>query len=131
MTHSSGHIDVWNANTFVKTSEITTTGEPDDLECDRSGRVLFAGTSTALKAYFVDTATSGTNLNIQINNAVEIRWNSTAGSLYQVQWAYVLDVNTVWFNFGGQILGNGLTMSIFDTTRDSRSKFYRVQLVSP
>jgi YVTN family beta-propeller protein len=129
--HTSGTIDVWNANTYLQTSSITTTGQPLDLQCDRQGRVLFAGTSTSLTAYYIGSSGSGTPMNVQINPAVEIRWDSVSGSLYQVEWRSVLSGSSTWYNLGGQIVGNGLTMSLFDTARDSLTKFYRVVLVSP
>jgi len=128
--HTSGQIDVWNANTYVQTATITTGSDQlIELQTGRTGKVLFAGDSTSLYAYYVGPTSGGGPINTQINNAVEIRWDSTYGSLYQVQWTGVLGGST-WYNLGGQIVGNGLTMSVFDTTRGSLLKFYRVQQVS-
>jgi YVTN family beta-propeller protein len=129
--HTSGQIDVWNANTYVALSPITTTGEPDFLECDRQGNVLFAGSSTSLFAYLIKPAPAGGTVNAQITQAVEIRWSSVSSYLYQVEWKSTLSGSSDWYSLGGQILGNGLTMSVYDTTRDSRAKFYRVRQVSP
>jgi DNA-binding beta-propeller fold protein YncE len=129
--HTSGLIDVWNANTYVETTTLATNSQQfTELQCDRLGKVLFAGNSTALYAYYVGSSGGGGSLNVQINNAVEIRWDSVSGSLYQVQWTGILQGGT-WYNLGGQIVGNGLTMSVFDTTRGNQFKFYRVQPVSP
>jgi YVTN family beta-propeller protein len=127
--HQSGSIDVWNANTYVQTSTIVTTGEPDCLKVDRKGLVLFAGTTTGVRAYYIGSS-SGTPINAQINHAVEITWNSTYGNLYQVEWSNAPN-GPNWYSLGGQTLGNGLTMSVFDTTRGASTKFYRVRQVSP
>lgn len=130
--HTSGHIDVWNASTFVKTLEISTTGEPRDLECDRTGRVLFAGSSTRLAVYYVSREQTPENVTASITNAVEIRWDSLYGTLYQVQWRGIGPGQSGdWYDLGGSTLGNGLTMSVFDTTRNQRKKFYRVLVVTP
>jgi YVTN family beta-propeller protein len=128
--HTSGHIDVWNANTFVQLPQISTVGEPHDLECDRKGKSFFAGTGSSLRAYYIGTDTSGGTVDVDINHAVEIRWSSAFGSLYQVEWRSQLGGDSSWYNLGGPVLGNGLTMSVFDTTRGSRFKFYRVTRLS-
>ncbi|MES2924810.1 MAG: YncE family protein [Verrucomicrobiota bacterium] len=128
--HTQDHIDVWNANTFVQLTPITSPGEARDLECDRKGKVLFAGTSTGLRAYLI-AESSGQPLQVEINQAVEIRWNSISGSLYQVEWTTPPGPQSQWHPLGAPILGNGLTMSIYDTTRTNRAKFYRVSVVNP
>lgn len=129
--HTSGHIDVWNANTFVQLPQISTVGEPRVLKCDRRGKVFFAGTTTELRAYYIGTDNVDAPLNLAINPAVEIRWDSVAGSLYQVEWRSQLGGNATWYSLGGPILGNGLTMSVFDTTRGNQAKFFRVTKLSP
>jgi DNA-binding beta-propeller fold protein YncE len=130
--HTSGHIDVWNPQTYVSITTIVTTGfnsYPSKLECDRTGKVLLAGDSRLVKAYYIGSSTStSTNVAATISHAVEIRWDSSPGVLYQIQWK----ANTgsgEWFNLGGQVLGTGLTLNYFDTTRDNRGKFYRVIVV--
>lgn len=130
VAHTTGHIDVWNANTFVQFDEIATSEEPTDLECDRKGKVLFAGSGSTLKAYYINTEPQEETLDIEVVHAVELRWESVAGSLYQIQWKHGLGANSNWYDLGGTIVGTGLTMSVFDTTRGSGRKFYRVQLVS-
>ena len=129
--HTSNHIEVWDANTFVKTNDITTVGDVRDLECDRKGKVLFAGTNTSLKAYYVSSAPPAQSVQAEINNAVEIRWDSNPGTLYQVQWTMQLTGTTTWFALGGPIVGTGLKLSVYSTLRDATSKFYRVQVVTP
>jgi YVTN family beta-propeller protein len=128
--HTSGAIDVFNANTYVATTSIPTTGELNRLQCDRKGKVLFAGNSFSLRAFYVGATGGGEPMDIEINQAVEIRWNSTSGYLYQVEWTTAPSANATWHNLGGQILGNGLIMSVYDTTRNNRAKFYRVRQVS-
>ena len=126
--HTDGHIDVWNANTYVQLPQIATVGEPHFLECDRKGKVFFAGTNSTLKAYYIGVADSSAPINVTINQAVEIRWDSVAGSLYQVEWC--TNPSASWYALGGPILGNGLTMSVFDTTRNNRAKFFQVRKIS-
>jgi YVTN family beta-propeller protein len=41
--HTSGQIDVFDANTFLSTGNITAAGEATELSVDSSGRYLFAG----------------------------------------------------------------------------------------
>jgi hypothetical protein len=61
--------------------------------------------------------------------AVEIGWKGVAGTNYQVQ--YTTDLSTSnWVNFGGVVAGSGSTNTVFDTTRPSASRFYRV-VVAP
>jgi hypothetical protein len=57
--------------------------------------------------------------------AVELGWLSDTNQRYQVQWATELDTNT-WTNFEPAMQGNGTTNFLFDTTRDSLRRFYRV-----
>lgn len=123
--NTSNRIDVWSANTFVKTSSITTVGDVRDMACDRKGKVLFAGTSSAMRAYLLESQSE--EMKVEINKAVEIRWNSTYGALYQVEWAPVPLPNANWQKLGGPILGTGLTMSVYDSTRTARTRFYRVR----
>ena len=129
--HTSGQIDVFSANTYVPLTPISTTGQLNELQVDRKGKVLFAGDGSSLHAFFIGPPTGGGPLDAEINHAVEIRWNSVSGYLYQVEWKTSASANATWYSLGGQILGNGLTMSVYDTTRDSRAKFYRVRQVSP
>jgi hypothetical protein len=125
--NTTNRIDAWNANTFVKTATINTSGDVRYMACDRVGKVLFAGTSSALRVYFLETQSE--EMKVEINRAVEIRWNSTYGALYQVEWAPVPLPNANWQKLGGTILGTGLTMSVYDSTRNARNKFYRVRTV--
>jgi hypothetical protein len=61
--------------------------------------------------------------------AVEVCWSTDTNHSYQVQWRSALDSNT-WFDFGPLISGDGSIKSVFDSTRGSGRKFYRV-LESP
>jgi hypothetical protein len=60
--------------------------------------------------------------------AVELGWFSDTNQTYQVQWCSELDTNT-WFNFGAPVQGNGTTNFLFDTTRTSPKRFYRVAVL--
>ena len=57
--------------------------------------------------------------------AVEIGWKTVAGTNYQVQSTTDL-ASSNWDNFGSVIVGNGLTNTVFDSTRTNSHKFYRV-----
>jgi hypothetical protein len=63
--------------------------------------------------------------NLFIWPAIELGWFSDTNQTYQVQWRSELDTNT-WFDFGLPVLGNGTTNFLFDTTRTSPKRFYRV-----
>ena len=67
------------------------------------------------------------SLTINIDHAVEIWWPSVAGQLYHVQWASQL-APTNWSDLGSPVPGNGTTNSVFDSTRHSEKRFYRVIL---
>ncbi|MGB8169466.1 MAG: hypothetical protein WCF18_18345 [Chthoniobacteraceae bacterium] len=78
----------------------------------------------------VDVASVTVNvvaLTINIAHAVEIWWPSVTGRLYQVQWASEL-APAVWSDFGPPVLGNGTTNSVFDSTRQTEKRFYRIIL---
>lgn len=62
---------------------------------------------------------------LQIATAVEITWRSDSNATYQVQWAFESNTNA-WHNFGSPIPGNGSTNAVFDSTRGSARKFYRL-----
>jgi len=66
--------------------------------------------------------------NALIYPAVEIGWPSKSNMNYQVEATPVLDTNK-WSNLGPVVPGNGTTNYIFDSTRDTMSKFYRVREV--
>jgi Tol biopolymer transport system component len=57
--------------------------------------------------------------------AVEIGWPSVANRNYQVQWTTNLE-SAMWSNLCDIVTGDGTTDSVFDTTRNSGKKFYRV-----
>lgn len=57
--------------------------------------------------------------------AVEVAWSTAVGQTYQVQFTPSLAPAT-WTNFGIPIQGDGTEKSIFDQTRNSAKRFYRV-----
>jgi hypothetical protein len=59
-----------------------------------------------------------------IHRAVEICWPSVSNRQYQVQWTPAVSTN--WQNFGERIQGNGATNCVFDSTKHSEQRFYRV-----
>jgi hypothetical protein len=60
--------------------------------------------------------------------AIELGWISDTNQTYQVQWSTNLSSSN-WVNFGTTIQGNGTTNFLFDTTRTSPQRFYRVIVV--
>lgn len=127
--HTSGHIDVWNANTYVQLPQISCAGEARALECDRKNRVLFAGVSGSpgsLRAFFIGSESGGDDLKVRLQRAMVIEWDSKPGELYQVQWRHSMGGQDPWQDLGDPVLGNGLTMSVFDNIEDMRRKFYQV-----
>jgi len=134
--HTDGQIEVWNANTYLQTDTITTTGEPHDLACDRTGNFLFAGTDESVSVYLIgsqppdgppiDNPPTGAPLAVTVTPAVEIRWNSTAGQHYQIEQRSVLRGKIVWQPLGGLITGTGSVMSSYDDSRNCNFKRYRV-----
>ncbi|MDX2503364.1 MAG: YncE family protein [Gammaproteobacteria bacterium] len=49
--HTAGHIDVWNAESFLQLQQYNITGEAYELITDHSGDYLFAATSTQIHVY--------------------------------------------------------------------------------
>ena len=134
VVHTSGHIDVWNANTFVSIDEITYSGNARALECDRENKVLFAGhegdSSGVVRAYYINTQPPSQTLDVTIERSNSITWESEPGVLYQVQWRYGLSPSNQWNDVGSPILGNGLTLYVFDPIKGFRHKFYQVIVIS-
>lgn len=62
---------------------------------------------------------------VAIFTAVEISWPSTLNTLYLVQSSTDLQVAD-WTDFGSLRIGNGSSISVFDTTRNTPKKFYRI-----
>src|ERR1035441_3149684 len=60
--------------------------------------------------------------------AVELGWVSETNKTYQVQWSTNL-MSSNWFNFGSSLPGNGSTNFLFDSTRASPNRFYRIIVV--
>jgi hypothetical protein len=57
--------------------------------------------------------------------AVEIGWESTSGTTYQVQWCSNLTSND-WQNLGVPLVGTDGTNTVFDSTRGLQHRYYRV-----
>ncbi len=131
--HTSGHIDVWNAQTYVQLPQIPNSGEARILECDRRNRVLFAGSQGAngyLRVIYINEAAPAEEINLNVETAMHVFWDSKRGELYQVQWRHSLVGNDPWYDLGDPVLGNGLTMSVYDKLRGMKRKFYRVVVVT-
>ena len=65
---------------------------------------------------------------VSIFPAVEITWSSNSNVQYQVQWTSQLNSNQ-WNDLGNPVTGTGTNNSVFDSTRSSPARFYRVNIV--
>lgn len=59
--------------------------------------------------------------------AIELSWPSELNRFYQIQWTPSLD-EPKWVNLEPKVLGNGASVSFFDSTREHPNGFYRVQI---
>lgn len=81
--------------------------------------------------YFTGGAALQTNIvSAEVLDGVGIRWPTSAGMNYTVQWAAELDTNTVWNSLSPPLQGNGTTNTMFDPIGTNAGRFYRV-LQSP
>ncbi len=86
------------------------------------------------QAYFDNFEATGTNdspvIQVGIQGAIEIGWNSIAGRSYQVEYSTALDPGN-WIELGDPVTGNGngTTNHMLDTTRIDSERFYRVLLL--
>lgn len=121
-----------------------TASHPYQLRDARQRIVIAANipptTATEFRAEFTDRANrpwSGPrvieldgfseSLPMEIYPAVELLWETVAGTLYQAQWT--TDLNSpVWTNFGSPFIGDGQTKSMFDSTRSETApvRYYRL-----
>ena len=62
---------------------------------------------------------------VAIHTAVEIEWNSTSGTTYQVQYSTNL-ASTNWFNLSNSVMATNTTSYMLDSTRNVSNRFYRV-----
>jgi hypothetical protein len=72
------------------------------------------------------TATEGVELHA--SNAIELSFTSDTDKLYQVEWTLSLSAPH-WQAVGLAQKGTGASLSVFDSTREHRQGFYRVEVV--
>lgn len=65
---------------------------------------------------------------LNIAAAVELHWDSQAGTKYQVQYATAVEP-TNWLDAGVLTVGDGTSKSYFDSTRHDIKRFYRLKIV--
>jgi len=86
---------------------------------------------TSGQVYFDNFSALGTNssplIQVGIQKAVEIGWNSISGRSYQVEYSTALKPKN-WIKLGDLVIGNGTTNYIFDSIRTDSKRFYRVLL---
>ena len=120
-TLGSGSLSYTSGNVTVTLSDFNTSASMPNLV---SGYNNTPGSESDFVGSFTLTVTPA-RPNLSIWTAVELGWNSSTNYLYQVQWSTNL-ISSNWFNLGAPIQGNGTTNYLFDTTRTSPKKYYRV-----
>jgi hypothetical protein len=95
-----------------------------------SSTFTFAGTNLDGTFFIDDVSVTGTNTpppqpSASIYTAVELDWMAISNATYQVQWSPDV-ASTNWTNLGLSVAGTGTSITIFDSTRNSSKKFYRV-----
>ena len=65
---------------------------------------------------------------LHASGAIELSWTSERDKLYQVEWTRSLN-EPHWGPVGQAIRGTGASLSIFDSTREHRQGFYRLEVV--
>ena len=65
------------------------------------------------------------SVKLRIFHAVELEFPGAAQRTYRVEWCSALGTNT-WYQLTNSIPGNGNPISVFDSTRYSEGRFYRV-----
>ncbi len=83
------------------------------------------GGSPSIAGFEVDNVQLQRNRNLLIWPAVELGFASASNALYQVRYSTNLST-TNWFDLGTPVTGNGQMNFLFDSTRGSPQKFYRV-----
>ena len=117
---------------FVAKASGTDTASVDTLARQTDGKILAGGDFSRVdeleREYFARLYSGGeavSEMAASIWTAVEIGWESNSGAQYQIQWATEANPH-VWNYLGDPIAGTGSFITVFDTTRDAASKFYRV-----
>ena len=101
----------------VATPTITAPSATQRLAVEGAGTTSPSETGTVAPQFAVGP--------VAIWPAIEIGWESVTGVTYQVQCTTDL-ISGVWSNIGPAVAGTGTPHSIFDTTRKSGQKYYRV-----
>jgi hypothetical protein len=65
---------------------------------------------------------------VSIFTAVEICWPTETNKTYQLQWAPSLD-STNWLSLGAFVPGTGTNICVFDSTRGTAKRFYRIEVL--
>jgi|GEM_PF-3877736 len=66
--HTSGHIDVWDAQTYLKIAEYPTTGQVHELIVDNPGNYLLAASGNQLFVYKTEESISFVKTGVQVGN---------------------------------------------------------------
>lgn len=65
---------------------------------------------------------------VSIFTAVELCWPTETNKSYQLQWAPSLD-STNWLSLGSPVAGIGTNICVFDSTRGTTERFYRIEVL--
>jgi hypothetical protein len=85
--------------------------------------VTTAGTRLPTPGRFLDLRVSPV-ITAELHTAVEIRWNSQPGRVYQVEWTDAIESNS-WHDLDEAVTATGETMRAFDSIHMT-NRFYRV-----
>jgi len=102
------------------------TAQWNDLPND--GPPIYNGYIYGVNGYIIEFDSAPPPI-VSIFTAVEINWLALTNVSYQVQWSSDLG-STNWTNLGASVQGASTNTSVFDSTRYSSKRFYRVE-VSP
>lgn len=83
------------------------------------------GLAPTVESEHVGFRVAGISFEALIFNAVEVGWTSVSGATYQVRYSTNLASGN-WFDLGEPVVGNGSTNYVFDSTRGTPKRFYRV-----
>lgn len=132
--HTSGHIDVFDTNTFLSLGEITASGEATELAVESTGRYLFAtyGDSyygfTGIRVFDTGRSIGGVISIAQTSNGVmRLQGSGVPGKTYSLQSSSTLTSES--FSHRATIIpdSNGL-WQYDDDVESAVQRFYRLRL---
>lgn len=122
---SGSGFDVFHDGTLVLSGSLFLDDEDQEPEIGW-GDVAYEASGVSEWQSFRHNASAAPT--VSIFAAAEICWSSETNRTYQVQWAPALPA-TNWTDLGSAVAGTGTNVCVFDSTRGSGRRFYRVEVV--